>query len=350
MQRTMQRTVSTAVTLSLSLALLAACATDSAVGPGSPALDISSDGIHTLVPSDWTVSSMALPAGFTQGAAYQINSTGRVVGGVWNATGPGEPVLWTNGVPALVSVPAGYVGGYLTDITDAGQMVGYVVNAAGVSRAFKASAQAVAVLGDLGFGSYAYAIGGVSNGKIIGSINDMSGNHLPARWSTSWGSYALLPLPSGWIGGFANDINATGDVVGAVYNSAGQSNGYLWRASGTAQFVANYATSHARTISPDGTIGFDGTVSGITASPYVANTVVWSPGNVWSINALNRVVGNEGGSPATSRAGVKTILPASKGQLDAWARGINDCGNIVGQITTPFGIRPLKWTRMACEL
>ena len=346
-QQFVRQVVITATTLSL--ALVAACATDSTVGPGSPALARSSEGTPQTQASPWTVSLMTLPAGFTQGAAYQINSAGTIVGEAWNGAGIHQPILWTGGVPALVSVPAGFVGGWLSDISDAGAMVGSAQDAQGATHAFRATASVVTALNDVGAGSSATAIGGPSNAYIVGSFEDASGNDLPVRWSARFGTYTLLPLPSGRTGGWASDINATGDIVGSVYDGAGHLNGYLWKADGTTKYIANYPSSNARTIAPDGTIGFEATVVGISAPPYVANTVLWSIGNVWSINALDRVVGNESGAATTWRSGVKTPLPTILGQSYAWARGINSCGTIVGQVGTALGDRPLRWTRIACE-
>ena len=350
--------------LSLSAALLAACTDPAASRLIAP---VERDLVAAAPPGydPYVVSELALPAGYVGGEAKGINSSDVIVGDVYKADGYGRAVAWINGVPKLLpNVTFGTLqSSSAHDIRDDGRIVGELSYCAGGqcartavtwNSANAASALAIAAGLTATQGSTATALG--ATGLAVGFADRSSGaGHAPYRFSTSPGGATALPLPSGYVGGEASDVNASDAIVGEVYATTG-SRGVVWRRLLGAAFVA---TLLPQLESADG-IGDDGSIYGIRAgtddavrvAPNGTMQVMWTvPGRqVGGPSSKGRAIGC-GWLARTWRNGSLTTLygPYTQGDSEC-ARGVNTCGTVVGSTYGPAGDRiPVRWRKQLCD-
>ncbi|MFN8580872.1 MAG: hypothetical protein U0163_07860 [Gemmatimonadaceae bacterium] len=343
MKRRMTRLAALALTLG-------ACSADHATAPvAAPDAALGREG--PSIQATWLPWGLAMVPGYNEGAAYSIDVSSNVAGAVWNGGGLTQAVVWINGgSPTIITPPAGTSGAFL-QAQHLGTYVGAGITSAGVTHAMKATlAGGATLLDDAGYASStATSISAPlwGAGWIVGSVEDAAGNDTPVRWSLQTGARTALPLPAGYVGGYASDVAANGQTVGTITDAGGSSRAYLWNSDGTGTFLAP-APSLARSISSTGMIAMELNGGGaVTSPPYTTYTVLWT-GNVWDVNGLNRVVGNAGGSARTWRNGVVVNI-AYPGATSSWPRSINSCGNIVGQARVNGLTIPVRWIISQCE-
>lgn len=188
--------------------------------------------------------------------AYNVSSSGVVVGSAEDAGGRTRAFLWTasTGMQDL-----GTLGGTTSlayAISEDGRVVvGYATDSSGQERAFLWTAQGgMQNLGTLG-GTWSRALSVSPDGTFVtGSAADASGQRYPFRWTAASGMENL-----GSFGGesWAWGVSADGSVVvGWSRNAAGQPRAFRWTASGGLQDLGTLGGgfSLAYDVSADGNV------------------------------------------------------------------------------------------------
>jgi probable HAF family extracellular repeat protein len=187
--------------------------------------------------------------------ARAVNDQGAAVG--YSMAGTSQHAfLAAAGASMLTDLGAGQA----YDIDPTGSVVVGVSGAGVVWR--QSSGWAASPLPDNGAGSRAVSMAATAGGLLIGGSveNRLSRTKLedhPALWRESGTSWALqtLPIPSGFAGGYIEDVNGNGQAVG--YGRDPYSKAYLWEADGTAVPLPSLSgdrTAYAYGIDPAGTI------------------------------------------------------------------------------------------------
>jgi len=169
------------------------------------------------------------------GSPYDVNAAGRIVGAVRvsDDAGPYVPVVWDSATATPVVLP-NVNGGYAVAINSNGDIVGTEFQAAGPYGVpvLWSNGQRVE-LPDLGEGGYANDIN--ESGVIIGLVI-VNGEFRAARWVA--GELEVLPLPepsgvTGVVWSLANSINSAGTIVGTVQAPLGTPSAAVrWDAGG----------------------------------------------------------------------------------------------------------------------
>jgi hypothetical protein len=221
--------------------------------------------------------------------------------------------------------------------------------------------------------AYAYGVpidlgtlsGGDSRAWAINLNEEIVGNSdgMPVIWLHR--RISALPLPPGYVGGSARDINANGQAVGYVWNSSGVTRAVRWNGTAFAALLEQSAVggSAAFGINDSGTItgwvnvGFGSDPALFTSSGAQRVTPVNGNGTGYTVSQQRTVVvGNyqvngvqqpfENGITPPAAGGYMTLPSVgccSRGGA-AWA--VNDDGSrIFGNSTTSTGAtHPTMWT------
>jgi hypothetical protein len=169
------------------------------------------------------------------GAPYDVNASGVIVGAVRveDETGPYLPVIWPTATSQPVELPT-VNGGYAVAINSNGDIVGTEFQVSGIYGIPVLWSNGERIeLPDLGEGGYANDIN--EAGVIIGNVIS-KGQYRAARWVNR--ELELLPLPEfetddGVVWSFATSINSAGVVTGTIQAPvATPSNALRWDADG----------------------------------------------------------------------------------------------------------------------
>lgn len=233
----------------------------------------------------------------------------------------------------------------------------------GATQAFSWSVGAGIVgLPNLTSPSRAYGVGnGINDGGIVvgtGTTTSFGSSPLPLMWTN--GVVSQLPLPAGQTLGRANDVNATGLVVGSV--NGGSSELAVIYSGGTAQIITATGPngSFMRTafgVNDAGLVvgnGIDPTNAAVNVG-MVYDSVSGQMTTVGSLPSMNgalafdvsntgHVVGgsmlNQGSSTPfiwTASGGIVAV-PLPAGTSQGSARGVNSSGWVVGTASSAFAI------------
>ncbi len=236
--------------------------------------------------------------------AYQMNSSGQVVGRYLGENWTNNAYVWENGQ----RTDLGYFGGIsslASDINDAGQIVGWFNTTKEKFNPFLWQNGEMIDLGTLGFNGGAQGIN--NQGQVVG----YSGLALGITHAFQWENGKMIDLGTlpGDNGSTAYDINDSGQAVGASSNSTlKQSHATLW-SNGE---VTNLGTlggnmSAAIAINNKGQVaGFDT----VTGNGGLNHGFIWEDGEMADLNSL---------------------IDEDSGWFLQEVSGINDRGQIVGK-------------------
>ena len=179
--------------------------------------------------------------------------------------------------------------------------------------------------------------------QVVGTtLSTTSGTFVGFVWSL--GHLVELPSPAGSMAAFGTHMNVLGDVLGVIYDQAGNPHQALW-SHGKATFLPESLGQ------PVG-INIRGEIFGsVLDAENVPDVVVWRHGVVSvviknasaaKITDAEQILGSAGspGRPFLWQNGVITILPpVPGGSVEGTAVDINDWGQIVGGVS---GV-PVLW-------
>ena len=236
--------------------------------------------------------------------AYQMNSSGQVVGRYLGENSTNNAYLWENGQ----RTDLGYFGGIsssASDINDAGQIVGTFNTARDKFNPFLWQNGEMIDLGTLGFNGGAMGIN--NQGQVVGYSGLVFGITHAFQWEN--GNMIDLGTLPGDNGSIAYDINDSGQAIGYSSNSLlRQSRATLW-SNGQVIDLGTLGgnMSAAIAINNKGQVaGFD-TVGGNGAPNHA---FIWEDGEMADLNSL---------------------IDRDSGWFLQQVSGINDSGQIVGQ-------------------
>jgi len=330
----------------------------------------------------WTLTDLG-PVGGASSVADAINNAGQVVGYAEAADGSPRAVIWTAGVPTVLSaglgralavnaggvaagsvlsadgsrtdtallspsgvVDVGTLGGsfaIVAAINDGGQFAGYSRRADGKDHAFLATASGMVDLGTYG-GDYSQAYAINQAGLVVGSAYDAAGK---SRCFLSTGVGLVDPGTLG--GSFCNAfaVNDAGQVTGSSATSAGIGHAFLIGPQGMVDLgTLGGSSSLGKAINRHGhVVGSARTASNQTHAFLHDGTTMVDLGTLGgttsiatAINALGQVVGN-----STLASGVKqpffhangvmvnlnTVVPGLS-NINADKVLLNDAGQVAG--------------------
>jgi probable HAF family extracellular repeat protein len=215
---------------------------------------------------------------------------------------------------------------------------------AGLSLALPATAATYQFtdLGNLG-GGYSVANAINDAGDVVGySTNTLGPAYHPTLWTQ--GSISDLGgLPTGDNSGWAWGINNAGQIVGQSTSSSGAPHATLWTTKGDVTDLGTLGGtgSIAYAVNGSGQIVGEAQSATNSAQPtswqpgqYQSPTVLGSGVQAYALNSLGVAVGD--GSSANGSAHAMRFIEGSAqdlgtlGGTNAYARGINDVGDIIG--------------------
>ena len=235
--------------------------------------------------------------------AYQINSSGQVVGRYLGENWTDNAYVWENGK----RTDLGYLGGIsslASDINDAGQIVGWFKTTKEKFNPFLWQNGEMIDLGTLGFNGGAQGIN--NQGQVVG----YSGLAVGITHAFQWENGQMIDLGTlpGYNGSTAYDINDSGQAIGYSWNNiTSQSHATLW-SNGQVTDLGTLGgnQSAAVAINNKGQVaGFDTT----TGNGGLNHGFIWEDGNMADVNSL---------------------IAADSGWFVQQITGINDRGQMVG--------------------
>jgi len=284
--------------------------------------------------------------------AWDVNSSGQVVGISLPSTGDGYPhvFLWdpNTGVMTDLGRSASWMYNRPVAINEAGRIAYNGFDSGGYARAMiRNGAGPATTLATLG-GSYTYAAGLNANGQVAGrSLTSNSGGQWHAvRWAADGAVQDLGTLGGGY--SEASFINAIGHVAGGSYTSEGQ-----WHAFGDYGGGMQDAGSLSYTYSDATGLNAQGKLIGVSQTPsgyqhaYLYETgsgiadLGTLPGGRYShaqhINAQGHVVGQAEIQTSSGYASHSFFFDGSSmqdiGTLGggySWSSALSDAGHVVG--------------------
>ncbi len=236
--------------------------------------------------------------------AYQMNSSGQVVGRYLSENWTDNAYLWENGQ----RTDLGYFGGissFARDINEAGQIVGKFNTTKEKFNPFLWQNGEMIDLGTLGFNGDAMGIN--NKGQVVG----YSGLALHVTHAFQWENGKMIDLGTlpGYNGSTAYDINDSGQAIGYSLNTTlKQSHATLWSKGEVIDLgTLGGNMSAAIAINNKGQVaGFDT----VTGNGGLNHGFLWEDGKMADLNSL---------------------IPADSGWFLQQVSGINDRGQIVGQ-------------------
>ena len=263
---------------------------------------------------NYTITEIGALPGYPNSEAGDINASGKIVGRSFsrglNVRDPelNRAFVYSNGTISDLGSVAGYPYSVAAGINDSGQIVGLVIDSARKTRA-SLFGNPIVNLGTLGGASLAAKIN--QSGKAAGSSSLPNNGYARAVLYTNGTLTNLNTLPR-WAQTNADDINASGSIVGTAFAPGGSGVFVSGRSFGRA-FL--YANGRMRDL---GTLG--GTLS-----------------NAAGINDSEKIVGTSQISGGAYRAflhtgGQMSNLGTLPGSLHSYASAINNVGNVVGNV------------------
>ena len=236
--------------------------------------------------------------------AYQMNSSGQVVGRYLSENWTDNAYVWENGQ----RTDLGYFGGissFASDINEAGQIVGKFNTTKDKFNPFLWQNGTMIDLGTLGFNGAALGIN--NQGQVVG----YSGLALHVTHAFQWENGKMIDLGTlpGYNGSTAYDINDSGQAVGYSSNSlTQQEHATLW-SNGQITDLGTLGgnKSAAVAINNKGQVAGFGTTTG---NGGLAHGFIWENGKMADLNSL---------------------IPENSGWFLQEVSGINDLGQIVGR-------------------
>jgi hypothetical protein len=162
--------------------------------------------------ADGTYTELDPVAGDTFSQGRALNESGDVVGGSGS-----HAVLWEGGgAPLDLGALPGHTDSFAEDINDDGWIVG-TSNGGGAYRAWARDPSGGPLI-DMGTisGSTVVQVAAMNNAGVAVGRALVAGEFLPWRW-TEAGGIEPLPLPDGEVSFEPDDINASGRIVGHVF-------------------------------------------------------------------------------------------------------------------------------------
>lgn len=244
--------------------------------------------------------------------AYQMNSSGQVVGRYLSENWTDNAYLWENGQRTDLGHFDG-ISSSASDINDAGQIVGKFNITQEKWFPFLWKDGKMINLGTLGYD--AAAAQGINNqGQVVG----YSGLALHVIHAFKWDNGQMIDLGTlpGFNGSTAYDINDAGQAIGYSWNtSAKQSHATLW-SNGQVTDLGTLGGNQSAAIAINNkgqVVGFDT----VTGNGGLNHGFIWEDGNMANINSL---------------------IAGDSGWFVQQISGINDRGQMVGQgINTATG-------------
>lgn len=248
-----------------------------------------------------------------ESAAGDINKKGQVVG-VSGNSGPGHAVLWS---PKGGILDLGTLGGVFSEATainNSGQVTGLSQTAGGTTEAFIwTKAKGMRGMGTLG-GGFSVGIDINAVGEIAGTSADATGTSKPFFWSPQRGMIGI------GAGGFANDINDKGMVVG-VETISGQDRAFAWTSKTGVIYLGTFGGSSSIAVR----VNNHGQVVGSAQAPDGPRAFVWSRAEglvdlntripdapAGLVLTFARAISDNGAIVASSNAGVVLLVPRPK--------------------------------------
>ncbi len=236
--------------------------------------------------------------------AYQMNSSGQVVGRYLSENWTDNAYLWENGQRTDLGTLGG-IGSSASDINDSGQIVGKSYIAQDKFNPFLWQNGTMRDLGTLGFNGGAMGIN--NQGQVVGYSGLVVGITHAFQWEN--GNMIDLGTLPGHNGSIAYDINDSGQAVGYSSNSlAQQSQAVLW-SNGQTTDLGNLGGNISAAIGINNkgqVVGFGNT----TGNGGLNHGFIWEDGKMADLNSL---------------------IPGYYRWFLQQVSGINDRGQIVGQ-------------------
>lgn len=246
-----------------------------------------------------------------ESAARDINNKGQVVGISGVDVGPGHAVLWIPGVRILDLGTLGGLFSEATAINDAGQVTGVSQTAGSSTEAFIwTKANGMRGIGTLGGGS-SRGTDINAGGEIAGASTDAAGTGKPFFWSPQQGMIGIGE------GGFANDLNDKGMVVG-VETISGQDRAFAWTRGTGVIYLGTFGGASSVAVR----VNNRGHVVGSAQAPDGARAFVWSRADglvdlntripdapAGLVLTFARAISDNGAIVASSNAGLVLLVP-----------------------------------------
>jgi probable HAF family extracellular repeat protein len=290
----------------------------------------------------WSVSVIGDP-GFIPIA---VNDAGTVAGygGSWPNQ---QAIVWKNGATSVLATPDNVTSAIAGGINSAGVIVGTANLDNGSQEAVKwDSSGQMTELGFLPGGNWSSANDINASGQVVGVANNPGVTSYQAVVWASDGSIQALPPPADLstnVSSFAIAINSSGQIVGDMGGHA-----VLWDNGVPTELTppANALYASSSDINDSGQIV--GAYSQLINDTYVIHPVLWGGGNTLDLgalpgenawaNAINNAGQVVGASTDSSNVNhgfiwensVTTPLDPLSGDIGSWPTDINQNGQIVG--------------------
>jgi len=277
---------------------------------------------------------------FYSAQAFDVNSSGQVVGDVITLSGAIHPFLWENGALRDLGIP-GAIG--TRAINDNGQIIGdaYV---AGAYRAWLWQDGVETDIGNLG-GGYQTVIAINNAGQVVGQSRTSSGQTHVYFWSNG------IMQDLGTLGGahsFAGGMNNRGQVVGSAGLPDGSYHAFLWE-SGTMRDLGSFGGfTQALAINDAGyVVGTSADSAGHDHGFFWDGTMhdigpLGSQGRVSDINNRGQAIGSSGAGAFLWRDGASTPIGGLGGGW-TFVSEINSAGAVAGTSGTATGEHAYTW-------
>lgn len=296
----------------------------------------------------YTLKDLGALPGNNASQAWDINSSGQVVGRSYNTSNPVYTAfLGSNGT--LQSLNLTVTSGSIPGINDKGQIVGDGYN----KHAFLWTNGTVQDLGTLSGGTNSSASGVNNNGQVVGiSDTAATGVRHAFIWDTANGMQDLGSLGGANTLSSARRINDAGQIVGYYIGTDGKQHAFIWSSAGGMKDLSVQASgSLANGINNIGQVvgesggGFSSfywseTTGSVNLKTFGAGRRIYA----YDINSEGQIVGY--GSPAPG-SGDRAVLwnsydsapidlntiytdAIANGWILSEATGINDKGQITG--------------------
>lgn len=248
-----------------------------------------------------------------EAAARDINNKGQVVGISGVDVGPGHAVLWLPGGGILDLGTLGGVFSEATAINEPGQVTGLSQTAGDRFEAFIwTKAGGMRGIGTLG-GESSRGTDINAHGEIAGTSTDAAGTSKPFFWSRKEGMIGIGE------GGFANDLNDKGMVVG-VDTSSGQDRAFAWTRRTGVIYLGTFGGASSVAVR----VNERGQVIGSAEAPDGPRAFVWTRAEgLVDLNTripdapeglvltFARAISDDGAIVASSTAGLVLLVPLS---------------------------------------